>query len=129
MTFKEGDKYVHFTKLGGVNRGEVKWVGESIHWDTVNGVAYYDPYIVTTKDFTLKLDGSDGKVYKLKEDVSEEDINKWKRSAEIFKNLKIKKGQHIKYKDDTEYLLSSEANAKRLDESIKQMNGTKDNIS
>jgi hypothetical protein len=45
--FEKGDKYIHFTKYGGVNKGEV----ESFGYINIigNGVAYKKPYI---KEFT-----------------------------------------------------------------------------
>ena len=41
--FNQGDKYIHFTKYGGVNKGEVEWYGTQINWDTENMVAYHIP--------------------------------------------------------------------------------------
>jgi hypothetical protein len=64
--FKSGDKYIHFTKYGGVNKGEVKSYGETRVIDTKNCVEYLKPHIVTTKNIVLELDGSDGTIFKVK---------------------------------------------------------------
>lgn len=93
MMFNEGDKYIHFTKYGGINRGEVKRYGQTIHWDTTVNTAYYEPYIVTAKDFNIKLDGSDGRVYKIKEDITEEMLIKLKSSATVLAELKRRKNE------------------------------------
>jgi hypothetical protein len=64
--FKAGDNYIHFTKYGGINRGEVKWYGEVTTIDVDNGVLYQKPYLVTTKNIILQLDGTDGRIFKIK---------------------------------------------------------------
>jgi hypothetical protein len=63
--FKEGDKYIHFTKYGSVNKGEVQSCGNHKVIDTKNFVTYHSQYIITTKGIILNLDGSDGKIYKI----------------------------------------------------------------
>ncbi len=89
--FNQGDKYIHFTKYGGVNKGEVKRFGNQINWDTDNMVAYFLPYIETTKGFMIYLNGEDGQVFKIKEDITEDLIRKLKSSSEIFKVLQERK--------------------------------------
>jgi hypothetical protein len=64
--FKSGDKYIHFTKNGSINKGEVKSYCETCVIDTINCVEYLKPYIVTTKNIVLQLDGSDGTIFKVK---------------------------------------------------------------
>lgn len=91
--FKPGSKYIHFTKYGGVNKGEVEWYGESINWDTDNMVAYHIPYIKSTKGIVIRLNGEDGRVFKIKEDITEEMLKKLKSSSEVFKVLKERKEQ------------------------------------
>ena len=91
--FNPGDKYIHFTKYGGVNKGEVEWYGESINWDTDNMVAYHIPYIKSSKGIVIRLNGEDGRVFKIKEDITEEMIKKLKSSSEVFKVLKERKEQ------------------------------------
>lgn len=89
--FKQGDNYIHFTKYGGVNKGEVEWHGTQINWDTDNMVAYHLPYIKSTKGIVIHLNGEDGRVFKIKEDITEEMLRKLKSSSEVFKVLKDRK--------------------------------------
>ena len=63
--FKEGDKYIHFTKYGSVNKGEVKSCDSTTSIDTQNLCSYEKLQIITTKGIILNLDGSDGKIYKI----------------------------------------------------------------
>jgi hypothetical protein len=91
--FKPQDKYIHFTKYGGVNKGEVEWYGTQINWDTDNMVAYHIPYIKSTKGIVIHLNGEDGRVFKIKEDITEEMLRKLKSSSEVFKVLKERKEQ------------------------------------
>lgn len=83
----KGDKYIHFTKYGGVNKGEVRRCGETIKWDTENMVAYHIPYIETTIGHIIHLDGTDGRAYKIKDDITEEMLIKLKSSSTIFEEL------------------------------------------
>lgn len=68
--FNKGDKYIHFTKQGGVNIGEVLWYSEVFVHDHEREIVYKEPYIKTTKGFCLNLDGSDGKVYKISDEFN-----------------------------------------------------------
>jgi hypothetical protein len=70
--FKEGDKYIHFTKYGSVNKGEVKSCGGTHTIDTENNVMYWSPNIITTKGIILNLDGSDGKIFRIEEEYTDE---------------------------------------------------------
>jgi len=92
--FKQGDKYIHFTKYGGINKGEVEWYGETINWDTDNMVAYHIPYIKSTKGIVIHLNGQDGRVFKIKNDITEEMLRRLKSSSTIFEELKNRKEQH-----------------------------------
>lgn len=70
--FKQGDKYIHFTKYGSVNKGEVKSCGYTTSIDTQNHCSYDKLTITNTKGITLELDGSDGKIYKIEEEYTPE---------------------------------------------------------
>ena len=94
--FKEGDNYIHFTKYGGVNKGIVEWYGTVINWDFENKVAYHIPYIKSTKGIVIHLNGEDGKVYKIKNDITEEMLMKLKSSSTIIEELKNRKEEHKK---------------------------------
>ena len=74
--FKTGDKYIHFTKYGGVNKGEVKWYGETRVINLTNGVQYLEPYIVNALGFSLKLDGTDGRVLKIEKEIEKDQVMK-----------------------------------------------------
>lgn len=69
--FKPGDRYIHFTKYGGINKGEVEFEGGWLVIDRDNKSMYDRRFIKTTKGFILDLDGSDGKVYKIVEDITD----------------------------------------------------------
>lgn len=98
--FNEGDGYIHFTKYGGVNKGVVEWYGTQINWDTNNMVAYHIPYIRSTKGIIIHLNGEDGRVYKIKDNITEDMLNKLKSSAHIFEELKNRKQQITKEQTD-----------------------------
>jgi hypothetical protein len=70
--FKKGDKYIHFTKYGGVNKGEVADIHTVIVWDTDNCCTFEKISILTTKGFSLCLDGTDGKIFKINSEFSKE---------------------------------------------------------
>lgn len=92
---QEGDSYVHFTKYGGVNIGQVKEVRSSTVIDTVNKVKYFKHYIITNKEVLLSLDGEDGRIYLLKEIISEEEALAYSRMVLA---MKMKKDQIIEEK-------------------------------
>ena len=94
--FKENDGYIHFTKYGGVNKGVVRRVGETIKWDTDNMVAYHIPYIETTVGHIIHLDGTDGCAFKIKGDITEEMLRKLKSSSTVLEELKNRKEEHKK---------------------------------
>jgi hypothetical protein len=73
--FKKGDKYIHFAKYGSINKGEVKSCNNERVIDTENLVMYSSQYIITTKNIILKLDGSDGKIYKIDGEFTVEGAN------------------------------------------------------
>ena len=101
--FEKGDRYIHFTKYGGVNKGEVEWYGTQINWDTENMIAYHIPYIKSTKGIVIHLNGEDGRVFKIKDDITEEMLTKLKSSSTIFAELKNRKEQS-KVERTKEYL-------------------------
>ena len=54
---EEGDKYIHFTKRGGINRGIVKSIGTVNVIDTNNKVSYTTYYMINEKNVQYQLDG------------------------------------------------------------------------
>lgn len=86
--FKKGDKYIHFTKYGGVNKGEVHELHELNVLDTDNCCTYKKPSILTTKGISLCLDGSDGKIYKIESEMSKERAEQLSKSFKRIVNRK-----------------------------------------
>ena len=76
MNFKEGDKYIHFTKYGGVNRGIVKKVSSITVSSIPQRCTYIVPTITTDSGVTLLLNGTDGDFYKIGSELSDEQITK-----------------------------------------------------
>lgn len=88
--FKKGDKYIHFTKYGGVNKGEVLDVVETNVINTVNKCMYKKLSIITTKRISLELDGSDGKVYKISGEMNEEGVKRIENALNKIRTKKIR---------------------------------------
>jgi hypothetical protein len=80
--FKQGDKYIHFTKYGGVNKGEVEQYGSTMNYDYENEVVYVSYYIKSTVGHVISIDGSDGRVYKINEKMDPETLRKLKSSTD-----------------------------------------------
>lgn len=70
--FEVGDKYIHYTKYGGVNRGEVVGVSTTLVHDFTNKCTFEKVSILTVNGFSLNLDGSDGKIYRVQNEINEE---------------------------------------------------------
>lgn len=89
MIFEKGDKYIHFTKHGGVNRGVVRYAGYTIVIDTKNGVSYKRDYILNTNGVSYDLDGSDGRFYLIEKEYTKEECeniaNNFKKFGEAKK--------------------------------------------
>lgn len=96
--FKQGDKYIHFTKYGGVNKGEVQRYGQMMNHDYENEVIYVSTYIISTMGHVISLDGSDGRVYKINETMDPEMLKKLKSSATVLNELKNRKEKFSKEK-------------------------------
>lgn len=86
--FKEGDKYIHFTKYGGINKGEVKSYGILKSYDLTNCVLVDKPHIVTTKGALLQLDGSDGRIYKIEREFTKDEVENMTKNLEKLSKIK-----------------------------------------
>jgi hypothetical protein len=86
--FIAGDKFIHYTKYGGVNIGEVKEVNVVKCIDADNKVIYDKPVIITTNNVALDTDGSDGRIYKINNFMSDDGVE---RLNNLVKNLHEKK--------------------------------------
>jgi len=95
LGFTIGSKYIHFTKYGSINFGEVKWFGYQEVVDGKLGIHYNVPYILTMKNFNLSLDGSDGKVYKISHDMTPEEIEKWTKLGQVMYSKQYKANKFI----------------------------------
>jgi hypothetical protein len=93
--FKQGDKYIHFTKYGGVNKGEVEWYGPTMNYDYENEVVYVSYYIKSTVGHIISIDGSDGRVYKINEEMDTETLRMLKNSIDVMDELKNRKSVDI----------------------------------
>ena len=94
-----GDKYIHFTNRGGINKGTVKRIGTVTEIDTENQCHYERVYMVNEKDIHYDLDGRDGKFYKITTEYTKEEAEELKSAMEQIAKLKserrsetIKKG-------------------------------------
>lgn len=92
--FNTGDKYIHFTRFGGVNLGEVDSVVEVNSMDLEHGVTIVKFAIKTTKGLLLYLDGEDGQIYKVIKEHSPEEI---KQMRELFDGLQRVKTKKLEY--------------------------------
>jgi hypothetical protein len=72
IMFQSGDKFIHYTKYGGVNKGVVKNVHSVSSISLIDNVFYENPYIITQNNVRLFLDGSDGRIYKIQEEFTDE---------------------------------------------------------
>ena len=65
--FKVGDRYIHFTKYGGINTGIVRNVRAltTIHLAQDEKYMFDKWYIINEVGISLELDGTDGQIYKL----------------------------------------------------------------
>ena len=93
--FTKGDKYIHFTKYGGVNKGEVDYYGYTTHIDTVNKVSYITYRITNTVGITLQLDGSDGEIYKIEKEYTDEQCVNIKKNLTAMAIKKDAHRQHV----------------------------------
>lgn len=85
---KEGDTYIRFTKYGSVIVGTVKSIGSINVVDSENKVYYKKPYMVTNKNISINLDGTDGQIFKVEKTLSDSDLE---NITELSKKLKFKK--------------------------------------
>jgi hypothetical protein len=71
---KKGDKYIHFTKYGGVNFGTVKEVFNLHSFDHLNKVTYLKPCIRNENSMTYELE-KDGRFYKIDREYTQEEAD------------------------------------------------------
>lgn len=71
--FKVGDRYVQFIN-GEINMGLVKQIQEVVICDKPNMISYVAVSITNENDVVLELDGTDGRIYRIIKDLSENDL-------------------------------------------------------
>jgi hypothetical protein len=128
--FEEGDKYIQFTKYGGINKGVIKHCGVVNCIDTNNGVSYQKPYIVNEKNIHYDLDGKDGRFYKVTVEYTKEECEQMVGAYKKLMELKDQRKQKIMepFKKTTSKKNKKDLVETKLDEVIKtQFN--EDNIS
>ncbi len=87
-TFKKGDKFIQFTKRGGINKGEVEDIHSTTVWDTTNLCRYMSYAILTTNGVRLNLDGTDGRIYKIESEMDEERAKKLGKVSRMINDRK-----------------------------------------
>jgi hypothetical protein len=95
MIFKSGDKYIHFTKRGSVNRGVVQRIDEVHVTDTDNCCVYYRYYMVNEKNISYSLDGDDGRFYKIDKEYTKEESEKLANAFKHLADLKSRRRAEI----------------------------------
>lgn len=98
--FKKGDKFIHYTKHGGVNIGEVADIHLVRSHDLKNLCIYINYSIFTTNGVRLSLDGSDGRVYKIDQELTQERADTIDKGMKIFKDRKHRPHKDLIHKID-----------------------------
>lgn len=86
--FKKGDKFIQFTKHGGVNKGEVSDLHYTTVWDTANLCRYQSVSIFTTNGVRLDLDGTDGRIYKIESELDETQAKNFQKKIKKLSDIK-----------------------------------------
>jgi hypothetical protein len=101
MEIKPGDKLLHITKYGGKNIIEVEEVYNTYDgWDIDRMVVYENLEILTTTKTCIKMDGSDGKLYKIKRKLTTAEMIYYQSQIRIKEerfNKEIKEDIYIKH--------------------------------
>jgi hypothetical protein len=87
-----GDKYIHFTKYGGVNFGVVKRIWDVHLLDIDNGCMYLKPQLTNESGLTYDMN-VDGKFFKIEKEYTPEEVEvireKTKRLAGMKKHDRV----------------------------------------
>lgn len=86
--FEKDDKIIRFTKYGSVNISIVKDVTYTYVIDGYNRVMYEKWSIITDKNILLELDGSDGQIYKVTKEYTNEEHQKMLKLYEYLNKAK-----------------------------------------
>jgi hypothetical protein len=88
--FKDGDMYIQFTKYGGINRGVVSEVFNTICIDSQNGISYEVPHIRNENGIALNL-SEDGLIYKITHEYTKEECENLRKIGKNIQNRKQSK--------------------------------------
>lgn len=86
--FNPGDKFIRFSKYGNTHVGVVKSCGERLRVEITPEykVRMSIPYIVSENGVVYELDGSDGKIYRVNHEYTEEEYVKMKEYFSVLKH-------------------------------------------
>jgi hypothetical protein len=86
--FNPGDKFIRFSKYGSTHMGVVKSYGERFRVEITQTykVRMSVPYIVSENGVVYELDGSDGKIYRVNYEYTEEEHTILKEKLSILKH-------------------------------------------
>lgn len=103
IMFETGDKFIHYTKYGGVNIGEVKEVNVVKCIDAGNKFIYEKPVIITTNNVALDTDGSDGRIYKINAFMSDKGVERLENLVTTLREKKENTRKELEKKYNTEF--------------------------
>ena len=113
MKLKSGDKYIHFTKRGSINKGTVDRIDKIHVTDTDNCCVYIKYYMVNEKNISYSLDGEDGRFYKIDKEYTKEESE---TLANAFKHmLDLKQRRRVEF-------LSQGPKQKNIDKTLRDAN-------
>ena len=86
--FKPGDKFIRFSKYGNTHIGVVKSYGERFRVEITPTykVSMVVPYIVSENGVVYELDGSDGRIYHVNHEYTEDEYTNLKEKFSILKH-------------------------------------------
>jgi thymidylate synthase len=103
IMFEKGDKFIHYTKYGGVNIGDVKDIQIEKCFDTNNKVIFDKQLIITTNNVILDTDGSDGRIYKINNFMTDEGVERLTNLVKNLKENKEKRRKELEKKYNTKF--------------------------
>lgn len=113
MKFKKGDKYIHFTKRGSINKGTVESINKIHVTDTDNCCVYDKYYLVNEKNISYSLDGEDGRFYKIDKEYTKEESEQLASAFKHMLDLKQRRRAEI---------ISQSPKIKNIDKTLKNAN-------
>lgn len=75
---QKGDKFICYTKYGGIVKGEIDLIGERVILDITNKISYIESFIITTNG--IPYDSKDIKI--ISREYTQEEIERMERVME-----------------------------------------------